>query len=186
MSLEKTRAQIDAVDAQMRELFVKRMGLAEQVASEKGRTGADVFVPERERTMLAVDGDTVPPALQNECMAFQKYLTGVSRRHQYGLLTDMQDEVVGSALAKAGLSDAVPHTCIRISFACKRDSGIFPLLIVLANAGGVSLGSLQSEIDGERRQVSMSLIGNVRDPGIRQLLCQIGKETADFRIDGLA
>ncbi|MGI6591106.1 MAG: chorismate mutase [Eggerthellaceae bacterium] len=185
MSLEQTRAQIDAVDAQIKALFLKRMGLAERVAAEKKVTGGDVFVPERERAMMQAESADVPPSLQSEYLAFLKYLTGASRRHQYGFLTEMQDQVIGEALSQAGLSDEVPHTRIQTSFTCERDSSIFALLIALADAGGISIGYLHSEADGENRLVSMTLIGNLHDTGIRQLLCQIGKETADFRITGL-
>ena len=186
MSLEETRAQIDAVDTQIKALFLKRMALAEQVAAEKKVTGGDVFVPERERAMMQAESADVPASMQSEYIAFLKYLTGASRRHQYGLLTAMQDQVIDRALDQAGLTADVPHSRIQTSFTCERDSSIFALLIALANAGGISVGYLHSEADGDNRLVSMSLIGNLHDAGIRQLLCQIGKETADFRIAGLA
>lgn len=185
MSLQEARAQIDAVDAKIKALFLKRMGLAEDVAAAKKVTGGDVFVPEREHAMVHDESADVPPELRSEYIAFLKYLTGASRRHQYGLLTDMQDQVINRALDEAGLTADVPHTRIQTSFTCERDSSIFALLIALANAGGISIGYLHSEADGDNRLVSMSLIGNIKDPGMRQLLCQIGKETVGFRITGL-
>lgn len=186
MTLEETRSQIDKVDARIKALFLKRMELAEQVAATKKQTGGDVFVPERERSMVHDESADVPAYLRSEYIAFLKYLTGASRRHQYGMLTDMQDAVIDRALEQSGLSACVPHTRIQTSFTCERDSSIFALLIALANAGGIGIGYLHSEADGGNRLVSMSLMGNVNDPAIRQLLCQIGKETVDFRITGLA
>lgn len=185
MSLQEARDQIDKVDAQIKALFLKRMGLAEQVAAAKKVTGGDVFVPEREQSMIQGESADVPENLRSEYIAFLKYLTGASRRHQYGFLTDMQDRVIGQALERAGLTADVPHTRIQTSFTCRKDSSIFALLIALANAGGITIGYLHSETDGDNRLVSMSLVGNVNDPGMRQLLCQIGKETVGFRITGL-
>lgn len=186
MTLEETRAQIDEVDTQIKALFLKRMELAEQVAATKKQSGSDVFVPERERSMIQGESADVPKCLRSEYIAFLKYLTGASRRHQYGMLPEMQDAVINKALKRSGLSAQAPHTRIQTSFTCERDSSIFALLIALANAGGIGIGYLHSEADGANRLVSMSLIGNVNDPAIRQLLCQIGKETVDFRITGLA
>lgn len=188
MTLEETRAQIDKVDTRIKALFLKRMELAEQVAATKKRSGSDVFVPERERSMIQGESADVPKCLRSEYIAFLKYLTGASRRHQYGMLPEMQDAVINKALERSGLSAQAPHSRIQTSFTCERDSSIFALLIALANAGGIGIGIgyLHSEADGANRLVSMSLIGNVNDPAIRQLLCQIGKETVDFRITGLA
>lgn len=185
MGLEEARRQIDEVDARIKELFLQRMALAEQVADAKRESGGDVFVPERERAMIDGESADVPAYLRSEYIAFLKYLTGASRRHQYGILTAMQDQVIGQALAQAGLSAAVPHTHIQVAFTCERDSSIFALLMALADAGGVQVGYLHSEADGDARVVSLSLIGNVNEPPIRQMLCQIGKETTDFRITGL-
>ena len=38
------------------------------------------------------------------------------------------------------------------------------------------------EIKDGRQQITMTLSGNVKDGGMKRLLCQIGKEAEDFRI----
>lgn len=48
MTLEEVRAGIDAVDTQMKPLFLKRMECGKHVAEVKAQTGGDVFVLERE------------------------------------------------------------------------------------------------------------------------------------------
>ncbi|MFQ9495408.1 MAG: chorismate mutase [Dorea longicatena] len=46
MTLEEVRAGIDAVDTQMKPLFLKRMECGKHVAEVKAQTGGDVFVLE--------------------------------------------------------------------------------------------------------------------------------------------
>ena len=44
MTLDEIRVRIDAIDTQMKPLFVNRMECAAQVAAAKAKTGGDVFV----------------------------------------------------------------------------------------------------------------------------------------------
>ena len=62
MTLEEVRAGIDAVDTQMKPLFLKRMECGKHVAEVKAQTGGDVFVLERELEIIekrATDVDFV-------------------------------------------------------------------------------------------------------------------------------
>ena len=52
MTLEEVRAGIDAVDTQMKPLFLKRMECGKHVAEVKAQTGGDVFVLERELEII--------------------------------------------------------------------------------------------------------------------------------------
>ena len=52
MTLEEIREEIDAIDRQMKALFIKRMDCARQVAETKAKTGGDVYVAEREAAMI--------------------------------------------------------------------------------------------------------------------------------------
>ena len=52
MTLEEIRKQIDAIDTQMKPLFLQRMECARYVAEEKEKTGGNVYVPEREREII--------------------------------------------------------------------------------------------------------------------------------------
>ena len=47
MTLDEIRVRIDAIDTQMKPLFVNRMECAAQVAAAKAKIGGDVFVLER-------------------------------------------------------------------------------------------------------------------------------------------
>ena len=70
MELKEIRQKIDAVDGQMKELFLKRMELSGRVAEAKRRTGGAVYVKEREAEVLALRSDGVSAELIPECTAF--------------------------------------------------------------------------------------------------------------------
>ena len=53
MDLQELRAQIDAVDEQIVDLFEKRMEISGQVARYKIETGRKVFDPTREKEKIA-------------------------------------------------------------------------------------------------------------------------------------
>ena len=52
MTLEEVRKNIDRVDGKIRELFIERMGLADQVARIKAETEDTIDKPEREAVIL--------------------------------------------------------------------------------------------------------------------------------------
>ena len=51
-SLDDVRAEIDAIDAQMRDLVVRRMALISEVSAAKQRTGSAALHPSREATIM--------------------------------------------------------------------------------------------------------------------------------------
>lgn len=53
MDLNLLRDEIDKIDSQLVELFVKRMNLIEKVASYKIENALSVFDPEREKAVIA-------------------------------------------------------------------------------------------------------------------------------------
>ena len=52
MNLEECRKEIDIIDKELVELFVKRMNVAKSVAEYKKETGKAVYDSERERKLL--------------------------------------------------------------------------------------------------------------------------------------
>lgn len=85
--LQQARARIDAIDAQMAELFEQRMQAVGQVAQYKAATGKAVFDPERERAVL----DKNAARLQNDELrpyyrVFLQQAINVSSAYQRALL----------------------------------------------------------------------------------------------------
>ncbi len=89
MDLIECRKQIDEIDAQIVELFEKRMDVAQAVAEDKIRTGKKVFDKEREASKIA----RVKSLASNEFRShgveelFQQ-LMSMSRKLQYRILED--------------------------------------------------------------------------------------------------
>lgn len=91
-NLNEIRKDINAVDGEIRELFLKRMALAEEVVTYKMCTGDRILKPEREKQILDTARNTVPPALQQEYLSFVKTAMRVSRKQQYETLLNQHPE----------------------------------------------------------------------------------------------
>ena len=114
MTLDEIRVRIDAIDTQMKPLFVNRMECAAQVAAAKAKTVGDVFVLERELAIIEKRASDIDADIYDEYVAFLRHMMSVSRRYQYGILTDMQERVLKDALEESGLDGAKPHDQVEI------------------------------------------------------------------------
>ena len=92
MDLDEIRQEINLVDNQMKELFLKRMELAYQVAENKKRTQKAVYVPKREEEVLAACIKGVSEEYQLECKTFFGELMEISRAYQYSKLTEESEK----------------------------------------------------------------------------------------------
>lgn len=81
--LEETRAEITAIDEQIRSLFLRRMACAEQVADYKLVHHDAILKPEREKFLLHTLRTQVPDTLSQEYLSMQRTVMRVSRKHQY-------------------------------------------------------------------------------------------------------
>ncbi len=90
-TLADIRVDIDSVDRQIRELFIKRMQLSKQVAEVKAQTADTIYKPDRETAIIEkqskdMDSDTVM-----EYKALIKRIMEVSRKYQYGITLQLRD-----------------------------------------------------------------------------------------------
>ena len=86
MTLPEIRKEIDALDEQMKALFLKRMELAAQVAAVKAETGDPICVPEREQEILSRRCQDVDPRFVSAYRDFLQNLMKLSREYQASLL----------------------------------------------------------------------------------------------------
>ncbi|MCI8454200.1 MAG: chorismate mutase [Lachnospiraceae bacterium] len=182
MTLDKIRAQIDQADTQMKPLFLSRMECARQVAETKKQNGGEVFVASREQVILETRTADVNPEIRGEYAAFLRHLIGLSRRYQYGFLTDMQKESIAEALSEAGLDPETNHRQIKVRFICDKESASLPILMEAVSLNAISIRSLFLDSPDGTQTVTLLLDGNLKTPGMKQLLCQLKKETTDFKI----
>lgn len=82
MDITQLRQQIDGVDQQLLELFVRRMDISSQIADYKKANDLPVFDPVRERSKLADVASKVDPQLENAAKVLYSLLFELSRSYQ--------------------------------------------------------------------------------------------------------
>ena len=184
MTLDEIRMEIDQIDSEMKPLFLKRMEWARQVAQAKAVTGGDVFVGEREQAIIRKRAGDVEE-VHEEYAAFLRHLMSVSRRFQYGILMDMQDQVIREALEQAGLDGTREHSQVTVAFTCGKESGGLNLYLNMVSLNRIPLEQLRMDSQGGVQKVTMVLGGSLEHPDLRRLVCQMGKEAEGFRIVSL-
>ena len=101
--LEEARKIINQVDAQMAELFVKRMRAAELVYEHKKELGLPILDPKREETVIEQNSALVEDEiLKGYYMDYLKHLMSVSRAYQYRMQS-------GLKVAYSGVEGAFAH-----------------------------------------------------------------------------
>lgn len=84
MELSHLRAQIDDIDAQLTDLFGRRLACSRAVAAYKKETGAPVLDEQRQRAVLARAADRAAPGDRTAVAVQMGCLMDVSRAVQYG------------------------------------------------------------------------------------------------------
>ena len=82
MELSKLRNQINQIDNQLVELFVKRMNVAAQVADYKKENNLPINVPSREREILLDVAKKAGPGMDNYTRVLYSMLFELSRSYQ--------------------------------------------------------------------------------------------------------
>lgn len=101
--LEDARKIINEVDAQMAELFVKRMRAAELVYEHKKEFGLPVFDPKREEAVIQSNTELIEDdVLKGYYIDYLKHLMSVSRAYQYRMQS-------GLKVAYSGVEGAFAH-----------------------------------------------------------------------------
>lgn len=174
MDLNEIRQRIDRVDDRMKELFLERMDYAAEVAEEKKRTGADVYVPKREQEILERRQQDVERRLAPACRAFFGQLMGISRTCQYARLKE------GSALL-SGLCGGEGEA--RLTFACGPYSGYPAAALNAAALAGLLVTECSAVRDLKGRlRCDLRLAGDFSKELAQAAVLQILKETEQARL----
>lgn len=120
--ITELRAEIDAVDSQILELFRQRMEISEGVAAYKQAVGKPIYDPERERQKLVKIAKEAGPDLRTGAIMLFSTLFELSSAHQMktmGKHTDLADSV----------ADAIANGPLRFpeypSVACQGVAGAY-------------------------------------------------------------
>lgn len=87
--LETYRAQIDAIDAELSQLFLRRMAVTQKVGEYKKAQGLPVLDPAREKQVIAAKAAlTDDPAAKADLSALYESIMAISRRQQRKLVKE--------------------------------------------------------------------------------------------------
>ena len=89
MTLGELRIKIDEIDLKIKDLFLKRMKLAESVAESKLLTGDKIMKPERETEVIEQLTKDMEGDLKLSYISFLKKIMEVSRNHQYRKMLEL-------------------------------------------------------------------------------------------------
>ena len=88
MTLEEARQDIDKIDNQLKDLFLKRMKVSEAIAEIKAQSGDEIYKPEREKIVIVRLTEVVEPDLVDEYTQFVKKIMEISRDYQYKKISE--------------------------------------------------------------------------------------------------
>lgn len=180
--LEKIRGEINAIDEQMKELFLRRMLCAKKVAQIKEKTGGDVFVPERESLILQKTTKDIVPEFQEEYVAFLKHLMSICRKYEYQLLPQMQKKVIDMKLKGQKLESKEKTSQVKIMFTCEKEKSNLNLFLNMITLNKIQISSMNLTLENGRQKIIMILDSSLEETGMQCLICQLGKEAEDFQI----
>lgn len=86
MDISTLRDEIDGIDKELVALFVRRMGVAAQVAEYKKETGKPILDPARERALLEKVSELAGEDMESQTRILYHLILSLSRSHQGHLL----------------------------------------------------------------------------------------------------
>lgn len=90
--LPEIRLDINAVDEQMRSLFLQRIALAREVAAAKAESGGKIFIPSREAEIIAARAVDMDEEIRLKYVALLQSIMRGSREHQYSQLLHLHPD----------------------------------------------------------------------------------------------
>ena len=166
--LDDIRKKIDEIDNSMKPLFLERLACSRQVAETKAKTKEEVYVPKREEEIIADRSEDTQGETQEAYTAFLKDVMQISRRYQYGVLQELQEEVLKTTLKSAGFTGKEPHE-----------------RVVMLYLNRIAVSGVSAMEYGNRLSCELTLEGNVNEENMRRMICQFWKETGAFAIVNL-
>lgn len=184
MKLEDIRKDIDKLDAQIRELLMKRLDYAEQVVQTKIDAGVhNIYLLEREEDIVANMGDGIPEDRMLEMMGFTRKMIEVSRMHQYSMLYDQVDGIFDELLEDVEIpKDPKFVTVETILLNVTGQAATICGLISDSTFNLTEFRWMDNSMDGAASRLWLTIEGSINDVKMRKLLLQLSQEAQDFSI----
>ena len=172
MDLEEIRQEIDRVDGQMKNLFLKRMDLCGKVIETKKRTGAAVYAPKREQEILSARTEDVKEAYRLVCGAFFKQTMEISRAYQYAQTAKGSEKLTGLPQG-SGRAE--------ISFSCEDESGQPAVFLNAAALARLCVEEFTVKREKGRMLCGLCVTGDFSENLSKAAVLQILEECADAK-----
>ena len=185
MTLEEVRCQIDSIDAEIRELIMKRLDCSRNVAMAKQASGnLVIYRADRETEILEKLSQGVPEDRKAEYLAVVKKIMETSRMYQYGLLYDWNDGLFSERFGEIDIPAEASH----IRFTLTRPNQPSSMAQILSMIGDNGCNTEFMELireDKEKGTVTFTLtiLGNLNEEHIKKLIYQLSMESWDFAIE---
>lgn len=178
------RANIDATDLLIRDLLIRRMGYAHQVAEAKLAAGSTtVYREDREVSILENLGADVDEDIRVEYLAVVRKILEASRMYQYGLLYDWNDSVFEDIKGHELAETPGNHLVVRLT---RKDvpNSISAILAMIGDYGYNMEWMELVEVNAETKTVTfdLTIAGDLSDTNMKKLVFQLSKETLAFEI----
>ena len=92
MELSEIRVEIDQIDNEIKDLFIKRMDLAEKIVRIKAETGDAIYKPEREKEIIETLTEDVDPSIKGEYKTVIESILSASKHYQYRRLAELKGD----------------------------------------------------------------------------------------------
>ena len=184
MTLEEVRRQIDSIDAEIRELIMRRLDCSRNVALAKQASGnLVIYRADREAEIQERLEKDVPKDRQAEYLAVVKKIMETSRMYQYGLLYDWNDGLFSERFGEID----IPANPSHIRFTFTRPNQPNQVSQILSMIGDYGCNTEFMELIGENKEIGMvtfTLIiqGNLNEVHMKKLMYQLSMECRDFTI----
>lgn len=178
------RANIDATDLLIRDLLIRRMGYAHQVAEAKLAAGSTtVYREDREVSILENLGADVDEDIRVEYLAVVRKILEASRMYQYGLLYDWNDSVFEDIKGHELAETPGNHLVVRLT---RKDvpNSMSAILAMIGDYGYNMEWMELVEVNAETKTVTfdLTIAGDLSDTNMKKLVFQLSKETLAFEI----
>ena len=185
MTLEEVRRQIDSIDAEIRELIMKRLDCSRNVAMAKQASGnLVIYRADREAEILERLSHGVPEDRKAEYLAVVKKIMETSRMYQYGLLYDWNDGLFSERFEEIDIPTETSH----IRFTLTRPNQPNSMAQILSMIGDYGCNTELLDLIGEDKEngtvtFTLTILGNLNEEHIKKLMYQLSMESWDFTIE---
>ena len=185
MTLEEIRCQIDSIDAEIRELIMKRLDCSKNVAMAKQASGnLVIYRADREAEILERLSQGVPEDRKAEYLAVVKKVMETSLMYQFGLLYDWNDGLFSERFGEINIPAEASH----IRFTLTRTNQPNSMAQILSMIGDYGCNTELMELVGEEEEkgtvtFTLTILGDLNNVHMKKLMYQLSMESRDFAIE---